>query len=124
PTMAAGTQPAPAPRRPWPSPRRPARMRSGASLRCWSKRRPRPVAPSRARRTLMPRSREDRIEVAGLTITGIAEGGVETNVRVPELKLMFDIGMCPPHALKLRRLLVSHGPADHLGGLHYFLPPR
>jgi ribonuclease Z len=72
----------------------------------------------------MPRSREDQLEVAGLSITGIAEGGVETNVRVPELKLMFDIGMCPPGALKFRRLLVTHGHADHLGGLHYYISQR
>jgi ribonuclease Z len=72
----------------------------------------------------MPRPREDRLEVAGLSITGIAEGGVETNIRIPELKLMFDIGMCPPHALKFRRLMVSHGHADHLGGLHYFISQR
>ena len=72
----------------------------------------------------MPRSREDQLEVAGLSVTGIAEGGVETNVRVPELKLMFDIGMCPPGALKFRRLLVTHGHADHLGGLHYYISQR
>lgn len=72
----------------------------------------------------MPRSREDQLEVAGLSITGIAEGGVETNVRVPELKLMFDIGMCPPGALKFGRLLVTHGHADHLGGLHYYISQR
>lgn len=72
----------------------------------------------------MPRPREDRLEVAGLHITGIAEGGVETNVRVPELKLMFDIGMCPPGALSFRRLLVTHGHADHLGGLHYYISQR
>lgn len=72
----------------------------------------------------MPRPREDELEVAGLHLTGIAEGGVETNIRVPELKLMFDIGMCPPSALKFRRLLVSHGHADHLGGIHYYISQR
>ncbi len=72
----------------------------------------------------MPRPREDELEVAALHLTGIAEGGVETNLRVPELKLMFDIGMCPPGALRFRRLLVSHGHADHLGGLHYYISQR
>lgn len=72
----------------------------------------------------MPRPREDKIDVGGLSITGVAEGGVETNLRVPQLKLMFDIGMCPPGALKFRDLLVSHGHADHLGGLHYFISQR
>jgi ribonuclease Z len=72
----------------------------------------------------MPRPREDQLELAGLSIQGIAEGGVETNLRVPQLKLMFDIGMCPPGALKFGHLLVSHGHADHLGGLHYYISQR
>lgn len=72
----------------------------------------------------MPRPREDELLVAGLRLQGIAEGGVETNIRVPELKLMFDIGMCPPGALSVGRLLVSHGHADHLGGVHYYISQR
>lgn len=72
----------------------------------------------------MPRPPEHELEVAGLHVTGIAEGGVETNIRVPELKLMFDIGMCPPTALRFGRLLVSHGHADHLAGLHYYISQR
>jgi ribonuclease Z len=72
----------------------------------------------------MPRSSEDRVEVGGFHIEGIAEGGVETNLRVPELKLMFDLGMCPATALPFGQVLVSHGHADHLGGLHYFISQR
>jgi ribonuclease Z len=72
----------------------------------------------------MPRSQEDRVEVGGFHIEGIAEGGIETNLRVPELKLMFDLGMCPPGALRYGQVLVSHGHADHLGGLHYFISQR
>lgn len=62
--------------------------------------------------------------MAGLHLVGIAEGGVETNIRVPEFKLMFDIGMCPPRALSVGRLMVSHGHADHLGGIHYYISQR
>jgi ribonuclease Z len=72
----------------------------------------------------MPRSLEDSIAVGGFHLEGIAEGGVETNLRVPEFKLIFDIGMCPPGALRFNHLLVSHGHNDHLGGLHYFLSQR
>jgi ribonuclease Z len=72
----------------------------------------------------VPRPQEDEVQVAGLHVQGIAEGGVETNLRVPELKLMFDIGMCPVTALKYGRVLVSHGHGDHLAGLHYFISQR
>lgn len=72
----------------------------------------------------MSRTREDDMEVGGLHIQGIAEGGVETNLRVPELKLMFDIGMCPPKALNFRRVMISHGHTDHFGGIHYYLSQR
>jgi ribonuclease Z len=72
----------------------------------------------------MPRPPEDELLLSGLRLQGIAEGGVETNLRVPELKLMFDFGMCPPQALGFRRALVSHGHADHLGGIHYYISQR
>jgi ribonuclease Z len=72
----------------------------------------------------MPRSQEDQIAVGGFHLEGIAEGGVETNLRVPEFKLMFDLGMCPPGALRFGHVLVSHGHGDHLGGLHYYLSQR
>jgi ribonuclease Z len=72
----------------------------------------------------MPRPREHTIEAGGLTLVGVAEGGIETNIRVPDLRLQFDIGMCPPGALPIKQLLVSHGHADHLGGLHYWLSQR
>lgn len=62
--------------------------------------------------------------MSGLKLVGITQGGVETCVRVPSLKLMFDIGLCPAYALSANRLLVSHGHADHLGGLHYYISQR
>lgn len=72
----------------------------------------------------MSRPREDELEVGGLRIQGTAVGGVETNLRVPELKLMFDIGMCPPKALNFHRVMISHGHTDHFGGIHYYLSQR
>lgn len=66
-------------------------------------------------------ARLDELRVGGLTLTGITRGGVETCVMVPELGLMFDVGMCPPGALSYPRILVSHGHADHLGGLSYLI---
>lgn len=72
----------------------------------------------------MPRPPEHKLEVGGLHLLGIAEGGVETCIRVPELKLMFDFGMIPHGALSTHRVLVSHGHNDHLGGIHYYLSQR
>jgi ribonuclease Z len=64
------------------------------------------------------------LSVAGLTLRGVARGGVETCLMVPELKLMFDVGRCPPGALKYETILCSHGHQDHLGGLPYLCSQR
>jgi len=72
----------------------------------------------------MPGIRECELEVGGLHIQGVAQGGVETNIRVPELKLMFDIGMVPHEAMRFRRVMISHGHTDHFGGIHYYLSQR
>lgn len=66
----------------------------------------------------------DELKVAGLTLRGITRGGVETCVMVQELGAMFDVGMCPPGALKYEYILVSHGHADHLGGIGYLVSQR
>lgn len=66
----------------------------------------------------------DTLEVGGLKLYGVTRGGVETCLMVPALGCMFDAGMCPPGALKFGKLLVSHGHADHLGGLPYLVSQR
>lgn len=66
----------------------------------------------------------DELRVAGLTLRGITRGGVETCLMVPELGVMFDIGMCPQGALRYDTILVSHGHADHLGGIGYLVSQR
>jgi ribonuclease Z len=66
----------------------------------------------------------DALEVAGLKLVGVTRGGVETCVMVPTLGCMFDVGMCPPGALRYDKVLVSHGHADHLGGLPYLISQR
>lgn len=66
----------------------------------------------------------DELKVAGLTLRGIARGGVETCIMVPEVGAMFDVGMCPPGALGYETILVSHGHSDHLGGIGYLVSQR
>lgn len=66
----------------------------------------------------------DELRVAGLTLRGITRGGVETCLMVPELGVMFDVGMVPPGAMKYDTILVSHGHADHLGGIAYLVSQR
>ncbi|MGB1698571.1 MAG: MBL fold metallo-hydrolase [Nannocystaceae bacterium] len=64
------------------------------------------------------------LKVGGLTLRGVAKGGVVTSLMVPELKLLFDLGQVLPGAQAFDQVLVSHGHADHLGGLHYFISQR
>ena len=72
----------------------------------------------------MTRRGLSELKVGGLTLRGVAKGGVETSLMVPELKLLFDVGQVHPGAQSYDRILVSHGHADHLGGLHYLISQR
>ena len=67
---------------------------------------------------------EDTLEVGGLTLTGVTRGGIATSLRVPELGLLFDVGVPMEGQLRHPRILVSHGHQDHLGGLPYLLSQR
>ncbi|MEM6995842.1 MAG: MBL fold metallo-hydrolase [Myxococcota bacterium] len=66
----------------------------------------------------------DELTVGGLTLRGVACGGVQTCLMVPELRLMFDIAPGVAGHGKFHRILVSHGHHDHLGGLPYLASQR
>lgn len=66
----------------------------------------------------------DGVELAGLRVQGCSVGGIETCLEVPEYKLAFDIGRCPPSALRLPTVLFTHAHIDHLGGVAFHAATR
>lgn len=58
-----------------------------------------------------------RVEAGPYTIKGVSVGGVYTSLCVPELDVLFDVGISPRSFVGVDHLLISHGHADHLGAL-------
>ena len=57
-------------------------------------------------------------------VQGISVAGEQTVVQVPELDVVFDIGLCPRIALSSPYVALSHGHMDHVGGLPYYFSQR
>jgi ribonuclease Z len=57
------------------------------------------------------------LQLAGHAIEAISVGGIETCIQLPGWKLCFDIGRCPPDAVRRERVLLTHAHIDHAGGL-------
>lgn len=57
------------------------------------------------------------LELAGHAIDARSVGGIETCIQLPGWKLCFDIGRCPPGAVRRERVLLTHAHIDHAGGL-------
>ena len=51
------------------------------------------------------------------TVRGVSLGGIYTALHVPELDVGLDIGLAPRSMSGIRTLCLSHGHADHVGGL-------
>ncbi len=57
------------------------------------------------------------LELAGHAVDAVSIGGIETCIQLPGWKLCFDIGRCPPGAVRRERVLLTHAHIDHAGGL-------
>jgi ribonuclease Z len=57
------------------------------------------------------------VQAGQYTIRGLSLGGIETCMQIPQLGLLFDVGHCPRSLAATPRLFITHGHADHAGGL-------
>jgi ribonuclease Z len=57
-------------------------------------------------------------------VQGISVAGEQTVVQIPELDVVFDVGMCPRIALSSPYVALSHAHMDHVGGLPYYFSQR
>lgn len=65
-----------------------------------------------------------RIQLGKLTLQGVSVAGVYTSLHVPELGIIFDVGIAPRSFVGAPHLLISHGHADHVGSLTTLLGIR
>lgn len=64
------------------------------------------------------------MQVGGETIRAVSVGGLETCIELPRWKLCFDIGRCPPPAVRQQRVLFTHAHTDHMGGVIHHCAQR
>lgn len=70
------------------------------------------------------RTTPETIYVGGYHIHGVSVAAVETCVCIPALSLAFDSGKCPPRAISMRYMALTHGHCDHAHGLPLHLATR
>lgn len=59
-----------------------------------------------------------------IRVQGFSVAGEATVIHIPELDVVFDMGMCPRATLPAKHCLLSHGHMDHVGGLAYWCSQR
>ena len=65
-----------------------------------------------------------RVAAGPFHVVGVSVGGVYTSLSVPELDVIFDVGIAPRSFVGQKHLLISHGHADHIGSLTSLLGVR
>lgn len=65
-----------------------------------------------------------KLNVAGITLEGFAQGGLRTSIVVPEVKSIFDTGTIVPGALRQKNIFITHGHPDHIGALNSLIARR
>lgn len=65
-----------------------------------------------------------RVELGGQTIQALSVGGIETCFQLSGFDCNLDIGRCPPGAIGMSRLLLTHAHMDHAAGLPYYVSMR
>jgi ribonuclease Z len=57
------------------------------------------------------------VRAGAVTIRGVSVGGVYTSLAVPELGILFDVGMPARSLATMDTWLISHGHTDHIGAM-------
>lgn len=65
-----------------------------------------------------------KLHLSGIDFEAESVGGVNTCIEIPSWDLCFDIGRCPLSAVNRRRVMISHGHMDHMGGIAYHAAAR
>lgn len=62
--------------------------------------------------------------IAGVDLEAVSVGGLETCIQLPSWGLAFDIGRCPPEAVRRERVFLTHAHMDHAGGIAFHAATR
>ena len=58
-----------------------------------------------------------RIPFNQMSVEAISIGGMYTCIQIPQLKLIFDIGICPSSAIGQAHVFLTHTHIDHMAGV-------